>query len=353
MMVTLEQMMGGDPGAFFERQGAWNTQQQKSQADLASLMQQTQQRGQMFPLEMRRAELGNLTSEAQLPGVKADSRNRELDTKKKELLFDDDMKASFGKMKAEEAKRYVDQLSQAANAYTVGGQYLANAPGGATHEMAKQVLGPLYRPEFDKITPEALGGTLFAFGKSMSEVMPKFQQEMDLLAAKNQFNLNKELMKQEAAARLAEYKGNIQKAVAQIQATKNPTTIWGAYVKMQEEMYAAAARGENDRAAVLNERMNEMITTYGGIEKLKADARKAGEIDTGAVSGLETKPPAVVPRVPMPGGAQTPRSTGGAIDQTNTNPTAIFERAFGAYEPDKYDYRISPEGKPQRKLKGQ
>lgn len=35
------------------------------------------------------------------------------------------------------------------------------------------------------------------------------------------------------------------------------------------------------------------------------------------------------------------------------NPQAVITKAFGSYEPQKYDYRMGPDGRPQRKLKGQ
>ena len=356
-MVTLEQMMGGDPGAFFERQGAWKTQQAKQQADLESLMQQTDQRRQTLPLDLAQRQANIDIDKARLPGVQADSSIRQRDNKKQELTFDDDMRAYLGKMKSEEMKRYAEQLTQAANAYTMGGQYLEDAPGMANHEMAKQILGPLYRPEFDKIPATALGQAIRYMGQNMSQLAPKFQQEMELLNAKNQFALNKQLQAQEAAQRLAEYKGNVQKAVASMQGNKDPKTFEALGVQLRQEQYKAIAAGDNERAAFLQEEIDKVVGLIDSLKKAGAAARREGTVDTGAVSGLPTVPPAAPATLPAPAGSpppnQTPRATGGQVGTETKNETAIFERAFGKYEPDKYDYRISPEGKPQRRLKGQ
>ena len=353
-MVTLEQMMGGDPGAFFERQSAWNTQQQKSQADLASLMQQTQQNSQRFPLELAQKQANIDADNARLPGIKADSAIRERQNKKENLLFDDEMKATLGKMKAEEVRRYGEQLTQAANAYTMGGQYLTDAPGGATHEMAKQVLGPLYRPEFDKIPPTALGEAIRYMGKNMSQLAPKFQQELQMLEIKNQFALAKQQQALEAAQRLAEYKGNVQKAIADLTAKKDPKTWEALGVELRKAQYAAISAGDNEKAAFLQAEIDKITNLQNSLKTAAAGAKKEGEIDAAAVAGLPAVEPQPAPRLPMPGQpASSPQRGGGPVGGENVNPAAIFTKAFGSYEPDKYDYRISPEGKPQRKLKGQ
>lgn len=321
-MVTLEQMMGGDPGAFFERQGAWNLQQDKSRADLASLMQQTQQREKMFPLDMAQKQANIDADNARLPGIKADSSIRERQNKKEDLLFDDEMKAHLGKMKAEEAKRYAEQLTQAANAYTMGGQYLEDAPGGASHEMAKQVLGPLYRPEFDKISPQALGQAIRYMGQNMSQLAPKFQQELQMQEMKNQFALTKQQQALEAAQRLAEYKGNVQKAIADLTAKKDPKTWEALGVELRKAQYAAISAGDGEKAAFLQAEIDKITALQNSLKTAATGAKKEGEVDVPEVANLPAVPPQPPATLPMPGNnpAVQPSTGSPATNRATTVP---------------------------------
>ena len=203
-MVTLEQLMGGDPGAFFERQKAVNTQQQRSEADLASILQQTDQRRQMQPLNMRAQELSNLTSEAQLPGIVANSNSQVLNNKKQSLTFDSDIEAHIAGNKGKVDEQFVKELNNTGNVFTQAGQYLSDAPGVATHAMARQLLGKYYRPEFDKISPQALGGAIKYIGENMTNAGTAFQQKLLLLQQKQAGDLEIARMRSASAERISQ-----------------------------------------------------------------------------------------------------------------------------------------------------
>jgi hypothetical protein len=116
--------------------------------------------------------------------------------------------------------------------------------------------------------------------------------------------------------------------------------------------YASAAQqamqaGDQEEAARLFSIANQYNQMYIQGRQAGAAATQAGKLDMGANTGMPTVPLRPVQPFQAPGQQPTQAPAPAA-----TPDAGMFQKAFGGYEPNKYDYRIGPNGVPQRKLKG-
>jgi hypothetical protein len=153
--------------------------------------------------------------------------------------------------------------------------------------------------------------------------------------------------------------GRMAAAGARMQAPKGlADKIKGMSPDKAAELYNALAieaadSGNIERANFYQQEAQRAALTHQANLKLRAEAAKEGKFDLGA-AGVE-----VVPRAPLPGMVSgTPMGQNNPIAASPNNSAspeakaaATYKQAFGSYDPDKYDYRISPDGKPQRKPK--
>ncbi len=360
-MDTLEQMMGGNPGAFFERQQQWNSEQQRRQADLASVMQQTSQREQLLPLDIKQRQVNIDADAARLPGIQADSSIRSRQNKKEDLLFDDEMKAHIGKLKAEEAKRYGEQLKGAADAYAQAGAYLRSAglkDKPSAIAAAKQILGPYWREELGNFEinnsglpgaagetgnyGDVFGGILNNLGSQMGEANAKYRQQLELLDIKNQFALKKQQEEFAAKDKLAQYQAGVRTALAKITANKDPKTYEQAVIQLRQAQMEAMSSGDTEKFNFLQTEIDKMIALQHGMATAAAGARKEGTIDPAAVSGLPKVPAQPVPRLPAPEPPKAPAPAASSPPIQN-NPKAAPSSGSPAQAP-KLVKMLSPGG---------
>lgn len=115
--------------------------------------------------------------------------------------------------------------------------------------------------------------------------------------------------------------------------------------------FEAERNGEEQAALVYRAQANKMKTAFERAKTLAGQQRLQGQPDMGALADVPT-----LPGVTPEGFTPSPQGMQGTVQPEGTPPATnaeIFKKSFGAYEPDKYDYRIGPNGKPQRKLKSQ
>jgi hypothetical protein len=130
---------------------------------------------------------------------------------------------------------------------------------------------------------------------------------------------------------------------------KNPAHLYSQYIHL------ANTTEDPAEAAKYNQLANDQLKVMVEIETLKAQASKAGDPNLEAMR--RPVPTRGTPQVsPVPNRMTAPKISEMANEvPTETMPQAgdadTFKKAFGAYEPQKFDYRIGPNGKPQRKPK--
>jgi hypothetical protein len=146
-----------------------------NKATLEQLMQSMQQKGQMFPEELRARQLGNQATEAQLPGLQAQSSLSQDKASLSRNTMAQQLEEAFAKHKGNMSDAQVKELTNAGQRYGQVGAMLGAIPGPARASAAKQLLGDLYRPEFDQYNPNDLADTVSTLGQWMTETGSKFQ----------------------------------------------------------------------------------------------------------------------------------------------------------------------------------
>ena len=123
---------------------------------------------------------------AQTPGAVAqsslfaDKAKLSKDTYTKQL--EDAISQHEGSMTAQKLKN----LQTAGQSYGQVGALLGTVPPLARHAMAKQMLGDMYHPEFDKLNPNDLADTLTTMGDWMGKAGNKYQMQEAGLTTKGQ-----------------------------------------------------------------------------------------------------------------------------------------------------------------------
>jgi hypothetical protein len=278
---------------------------QQQQQEMAAAQQKMDLEKQLFPEELRKVQLNNDTTSAQLPGIKARSAMFEDDAtfSRKTLVpkIDAEIKALHGKIN----KQDLEELINTGNAYLQAGTLLKDIPGVASHATAKKILGKYYLPEFDQVTPAALGSVFEMIGGKMVQAQPGFMQKQ-ILQDDKQAGVDAQLEKKlNAQKEMALYRAELQKKLQELkpQADKDPKTARAIANKL---FLAAQEEKDPDRKALLMEQANGFNEiAFAEIER-RAQAGAAAKPDLGAL-GINTNPMPLVPGLPGAQPQQTPQ----------------------------------------------
>jgi len=298
---------------------------------------------QMTPLEVQHQGLLNQEKEAGLPGLWADSNMKVDKATLSRATLDDQYNQLIRDFKEKASKQDYDELGRVGNTYAQTGEMLKGIPGMMTHARAKELLKQNYLPEFDQIPPHLLGAAISSIGRDMMDAQPKLYGDL-LKQNDRQAFLAAENDKKEALAReLAVYKSTLAQNLAKIKSSQDPKTLEAAIAQLKRDQQRES---DPDRKKIIGDQVQELFNMKWEIDQNKATASAAGKVDPGAVAGLPTTPVRPAPNVGNPGGTPPAPPASQATDQKE-----LFTKAFGAYEPDKYEYRIGPNGVPQRRKK--
>ncbi len=356
-MNQLAQLWKLPTGAFLQGMGAMENVRANDDEALKQQQLKTMFSQQNDPQRLREQDLQNQTLEAQLPGVRAQSSMYEDKAKyskaTNDTAIDDFLKSSKDKVGAQQLKR----LTDATQAYGLAGGAMNSIPPAARHAYARQMMGEFYNPElFDRVPPEALPKMLQTMASESTtfsqKVQAKLQEQAALAQSRAQLQAQKDAAASERASALQEYKLKLKQVSDSNQKSNNPKTFEAAAVWAQQQ-----AMNEPDPAkrAALVEFAQQQITLKNQLAVNAGAARKPGELDTGAATGMAVVPPGPVPQVkPIGPPASSPQAASAPAAAVTERPLrqAVSESGY-PWEPEKYDYRIGPDGKAQRKPKGQ
>ncbi len=304
MAIDLQTLFQSDPAAQEMGLKMIGEQRAADKASLEQMLMKMDQEKQMFPHELRAKELGNQTREAQLPGIMESTRAQRLDNDFNEQTLNSRIQQSLAQYKGKMTKDQYDDLVNTGNIFTQAGQMLEDIPGLASHSRAREILKEKYLPEFDQITPQALGRTIRYMGENMSKLQPDFVKKSVLEEMKIEGKKSLEEEKTARAKELATYKATLQEKLAQVKtsAQKDPTTARGIANKL---FLAAQQETDGDRKAMLMEQaqaFNEIA--FAEIER-RAAATNAAKPDLGKL-GIETNPLPATPSIPGAQPSQAP-----------------------------------------------
>jgi hypothetical protein len=137
--------------------------------------------------------------------------------------------------------------------------------------------------------------------------------------------------------------GSAPKSLPELLRGQSPQQASMVYMGLALE---ADNNGQPDKAAFYRQQAQDAMMTAQTNMGIQAEARKIGGFDNAStgMATIQAKPaPGLIQSQPQNPGATTPMPQ--ASDET------VFKKAFGGYDPDKYMYRMGPNGIPQRKAK--
>lgn len=307
---TLQDIFSMNPGAFNQAQGMLDMGMQQGQADLRKTQLQNMFDEQNDPLRVQSQRLSNEGLEAQIPGMRADSQIKGMNADKQRELQPDAIAAARSKFLKEASDDDIAQLENHARGMAMSKDESVRKQGEFLLGQTKDMLKERQKNSFD----------IGKIQESGNQARQTQQQAIDA--------------------------GKFKKGGASGQDALEKALVSGAWDKAATAYDAMAQRaleaGDQEMSMYYATKAKE----YSDKFILSRTSAKPGGVDVGAVGGVPTNPQPTVPMPAMPGQQNNPASASPNANQ------AIFAKAFGGYEPEKYDYRIGPNGVPQRKLKG-
>lgn len=299
----------------------WDQAQQNEQANYLGALQDLAFNEQMNPLKVTRAGLENQGLEAELPGKRASSS-----------LLEDQANVSrntLGLQLDARSRELLDSISdsevkQIENMF----QKMAYSNDPQQRMLGAQGL------EFSKTVLQE---------KSKQKYMSDRQMELERLRGKN----NKEVEQMRIDAGKYNKKGQLSMSI-QDMLTSGKLNYEKAAVLLNNAAVAAEMEGDAERALIYRNMASEYAAKNEAARAAAGAQPRAGSADLERLDIPATPSRPTVPFSDPTKKPETPRAT----DQVSIGSPETYKKAFGAYEPDKYDYRMGPGGVPQRKLKG-
>lgn len=332
--IDLASLFKSDPVAqelglqFLGQERQKNTQDM----ELARLREMMNQRKGEEDILNSQAQRPGLTAQSTMLGQQAELGGHKLPGQKQEF---DRNQESAGQ------KAQLEGLEMAGRAYMQAEPFIATLPPPARHAAARQMLGRFYRPEFDQVPPEQLGRVLNFIGSEQQRSQQKAMLATDVIDKKNESAQQIVEKKLAAQKEIEMFKANIKAQLEKLKAAPLPTRE----KVLGQLMSAIQEEDDPGKRSALVEQYNEFAKQINDEKVRVAQAGQVNKPDVGAIAGVPTLPQTPAPQLPTapPTQGNNPVAVDASVDK--------YKQAFGAYEPDKYIYRIGPNGVPQRKKK--
>jgi len=347
-----------NPGAWNQAQDVIGQGMQSSQISNSQAQENLDQSYRMNPMLLRRADLGNQTAEAHLPGIVAESGMASRKNKLQGMLEPQMLEDMKGKFSSDALKRHVEDIDHLGSILMAEGQNAFSNPVGAAQRVRKSLEdaghGDMWNPAWDQSDPGLLAKQLIDYGRDLQDVSPQLRKALALQEMKGETAVQVQGMKTEALNRATQARSEIAKAlIAQKrEATATPKGLADWVSKMMK-----LEREETDPAAkqALQVEIDKVMDQVRSIPAVAAGIGAGVKPDLNTM-GLETVKPAPIPRmagaqppIPAASAAPAPKAVSGYHPQSPEGQDWI-ERAMRA-NPGMTDMQIMQEGLKSGKLK--
>jgi hypothetical protein len=346
---TLGDIYSMNPGAFQQAQGLIDLGTQGAQQGLQKGAQDIAYNEQANPLRLQQMQLGNDTTEAQLPGVRANS-GMQVRKNSLESQLEPEMLASMrGKYGAEALNNYGKVFDELGDIYAQGAGAIAANPiaGRAALKQKLQEAGhpEMYNPEWDNMSGADLYNAINETGTNMQKNGMKFKTTMSQLDRKENLALELQDRKAALAKDLRDRQDATATAIEKMKeaarkALDKPTMegLAGRYAAMAQE---ATQAGDSEAATKYYGLANDTLKEARAIKAAGVAEGNAPKVNIPGVTDLPAngvQPPPTLGPVPgpapgasgnKPGNFQSPPT--GAIQKLVSNPAlaAAFDAKYG------------------------
>lgn len=319
--------------------------QQELAAIIAGKLQEAEHNKQMNPLRAQQLGLQNQGLVEGLPGITADSLSKQVTADKAVATKDSAIADILGENEDKKSERSVKGIKRLQGLYAGAAAEVANAP-------PPMRLGVLNKYFKDAGAPEAYIQKLMekatAAGDKLPEMLEGYNASLGKQAAlgsadfhkmREQVRLQSDSQMALEEKRIAAGKYNKGKAALSMdQAIDNAKSARERHQKLIDAATIAKQNGDQEGY----ERYSARAEAVRPQAEAEIKSQAPGGVNVGQVANLPTN---AGPQIAPPGAAAPAQpAAGGDI-------AAQVKQAFGSYEPDKYMYRMGPNGKLQRKAK--
>lgn len=339
----------------------WAGQQQASsqaqqQAQLASLMQQQQRESQMLPLDLEAKRAGIAAENARLPGIMGQSQSMQAQGQFDQNTISSKVQAELAKHKSQMSQSELEQMGtmgtkmmQAAQVIEQAGvppPQQAQAMSKILSEFGVDPSSSFVAPLLQKVDPRTLTTVMKQVGEGLAKTGTQFIQ-------------NSALAGQAEGARATEGAAN-RASQEKIASGQQATALEVARINSAARMQAQQARADMQR-----NKPQSIDQAIAQLAQIPEEERTPAEQKALEQLSKQKLAQAAAGANPLPGritGNETPQdiaaSTGvfnqaGGGAPAGNNVASAVQAAGWQYEPNKYEYRIGPDGKVQRRpLKG-
>lgn len=275
---------------------------QMAMEDLPGLIQHQQN---MRPLQEQSLAANSAATLAQIPGMQADARMKNVQADTAEKTQQSNIEALIAKHGHEKMQSYLDEVAGMGPLMQQAAAVVMTNPVGGS-KIAKQMFeraghGDMWSPMYDKMDQATLIDALQTQGRQINAAMPRMQQAVDVASLKAEYQARLEAAKIASRESIAAGHNQLKRDVSQAELafknehqTPNYQQLSARYSELARQAYAS---GNSDYGQQLDQeaqRLDALAKQYAAIQ---GNINNQGKVD---VTGL----------------------TGGAIPTLNPNRTA-------------------------------
>lgn len=362
-MSDLSQLMQYAPtvGAGFMGLNQLNAERE-AEAKLTELAQlistragQDQRQAQLHPLMMEQKRLENQKAQYDLPRIIAEAEGKQLDLDRTKATQQSTIDSTNFANNEKMQKAFMSQLG-------VISKELEGVPGVDRARYLTESFRQRGFPQpeeflkrFSHIPVDQLPAALEALSQKHLRSNEQYAREIDQQGMRDKTALEAARISAGAQIQSARERGSRGGMSGELEDQINmelskTRTIEGRMAILINGIVKAKQEGNIELATKLHAQATALKPAYDQ----KVNSQRAGQVDLGAQSGgrIQTAPPA---NTPIPSPTDTPATPApaapAAAAQGPGQIKAMVEAAGGNYQPDKFLYRIGPNGKVQAKPK--
>lgn len=333
---------------FADDQATSQVNRERTLADIAKMQQDLEFNSKANPLKLEQMGLVNRTTEATLPGIVADSDKKSTDARMARETFDTTRDTTNSTNQLTMMGNHIKQAQQVADVFTNAAMEVQGLPPPLRAARLRQIVASNQMDPNDpnvqqfvvqaSENPELLVQRSNAIKTNIAQHLPAYIQA-----------LAQTKLQGENSERVANIQANASRDVAK---TNADARVEAADLRRQQAEAKAVQIKTFQQAAVLyNEAANKETdpTKKAALQAQAAQYLQAAQtltfrpgIDAAAAANM----PALVS--PQPFGPTNP-----GLGAPDAHLGQALKAAGVPYEPDKYEYRVGPNGNLQRKPKGQ
>lgn len=271
------------------------------------------------PMNLEKLSLGNQTSQAQLPGLQADSAMKQRKNKYEDIFNDEALNSIRGKYKSEDLERHIGDIGSVGTLFQQGAEDVYNSPvGGAQRVKARLAAaghGDMWNPMWEQLPPAELQRALRESGDALSDTVPK---------------LRASLLKEGSAEKIASGNNATQKEIEQMRVDAGKYTKKGPPGAITFEQNMQKLKKPSEKYAALIDAAKEIETDN---PSLAASYRaRAGDLENLVKAELAAGQGATITQTPGQRPQLTPKS-----ENVNVAPGGAKPKQGTAENPIKLD----------------